>query len=106
MEPHAGQPFYTYFNGELETVFFIKENIADGASVPTYVFRDANNRTLRCAVDMYVPTKRIAMKRYLEECKSALSYQQKRIVEASEDLVKVTNEISRVSAELNSPSLE
>lgn len=40
----------------LETVTFITENIAEGASIPTYVVRDNEDVKRRCPTTMYTQT--------------------------------------------------
>jgi hypothetical protein len=68
-----GDPLYTIVeDGQLEKYTFIEESIVQGATVSTWLVKDADGGLHRCSTDMYETTEKAAWKKYLSELESAL----------------------------------
>lgn len=101
--PNAGDKLYDCFTGSLRTVTFVSQGLAEGASVPTYILREASGRKFRCAIDMFLPTEREAYQRYLDNCKQAIPGMRKQITELNESLAFFESEIVRLASLLAEP---
>lgn len=99
--PKAGDKMYDCFNGSLTVVTFIKEEIAEGASVPTYVLKDKDGRKFSCAREMYVKTEIEAYERYLQQAEQyGVPAIRKHIQDTIDSLILVSNDIYRVKVAL------
>lgn len=98
--PTRGDLMYSAFAGKLRVVRFVREEIAPGASLPTYIMQEGefpNRREFRCPTDMYVETEREAWEIYLKECESYLPNLVNGIQEAKDRLQRCKSEIQRAS---------
>jgi len=93
--PKAGDKLYDCFNGKLTVVTFIKEEIAEGASVPTYILKDKDGRKFSCAREMYVSSEIEAYERYLQQADLGVIQIRKHIQDTLDTLILVTSDITR-----------
>lgn len=71
--PRPGDKMYRVdADGEVELVIFVQEQIQPGATRSTYTMRDSTGRRFSCSTDMYVPTQKEALERYLKELEREL----------------------------------
>ncbi len=79
--PNRGDKLYHCWNGELETVTFLEESIAEGAYDPTWVVRKCGQaslimgRRIRCSIGSYFTTEKKAWQAELVNCKAGLKQQ-------------------------------
>lgn len=110
--PTKGQKLYNCFDGELEVVYFDREEIQPGASVPTWrVYKNHNsNPSERPLVlghnyysvrpDMYCLTEREAIGRYLTMLDDTLPGLHKQQREVAEQIAHVKAEKQRIAARI------
>jgi hypothetical protein len=89
--PQAGDKLYRVFNAKLETVTFLKENLAEGASITTYLCRDKDDRRFRCSKDMYCVTKKEAWERDMAYTLAAFRELPKRVQELQDHVCLLTS---------------
>jgi hypothetical protein len=88
--PQAGDKLYRVWNATLEVVTFVKEDIAEGASVPTYVLRPKDRKRFRCSKDMYCVTEKEAWQRDMQYVLAALRELPKRVQELQDHVSLLT----------------
>lgn len=94
-----GDKFYRTWNGTMEVATLIEENIAEGASIPTYVMRsEVGGKRFRCSKDMYFPTERAAWTAYLQEIENAIPQIEQQIERLKGDVAAHKRECERVAA--------
>lgn len=67
--------FDIYYDGnrpKITTLSILKEDIAEGASIPTYVVKDEYGRTSRISKDMYATSIEAAIIKELEDIRKTL----------------------------------
>jgi hypothetical protein len=94
--PKSGDKFYRVGGDalkqemfRLETVTFVEESIAEGASVHTYVMRGSDNRRFRCSIDMYQPTAWRAWQEARKSSQNAIRYGVQAVQAALDNLVYI-----------------
>lgn len=97
-------PFQAYrlFNGVLEEVTVVKEQISEGASVSTYQVRHKDNRGFYCSKDMYFADKNEAIRRYISEREESYVSALQSIIENTRRLQKNIESAQEWKAHLNS----
>lgn len=94
-----GDKFYRTWNGTMEVATLIEENIAEGASIPTYVMRsEVGGKRFRCSKDMYFTTEKAAWEAYLKEIENAIPAIEKHIKDLEGDVAAHKKEVERVKA--------
>lgn len=95
--PKRGDKIYRCFNGELEVYRFIREEIAPGATLPTWIMEDCSTlQKIQTDGQYYHTSRRKAYQSYLNECRMALPGLREHLTEAASELVKFTLEIARM----------
>ncbi len=59
-------------SGDLYIMIFVREEIAPGASLPTYILKDENHRRSQCSTDMYHRTPKEAYAKYIADIEFCL----------------------------------
>lgn len=94
--PNRGDTLYHCWNAQLEKVRFIEENIAEGASVPTWVVREVTTdrtigRRMRISANSFFATEQEAWQAELAQYETGLQSQ-------IEQLEELRSGISRTRA--------
>lgn len=90
-KPARGDVFYKCFNGTIEKVVF-QEETATGA----FVFRQQDGSVFQCSPDMYVPSEREALQRYLNDINDAIPRAAELVVDAQAHCRFLDEEKSRI----------
>lgn len=101
-EPQRNQRLYKCWNGELETVLFREQSIAEGAFSETWlVFNQKDSKRIRCIIGSYFTTPYLAwkaeLKSYQDSLKSqreALKKERQAIVETKATIVRLKNNVA------------
>lgn len=96
--PQRHDKLYHVWNGQLETVTFLEEGLADETCTrPTYLVRDANGRKSRCSIDMHLLTAKAAWEQYLAEAQQSHAAQVRQLAESQVQLEYIANEIRKAT---------
>lgn len=96
-QPTHGDKLYRCFNGNLEVVTFLEQNVSGlGATNPTNLCVDATGREFRCSMDMYFTTAKAAYEHYLEDLLDEEGSVRNRIFEAEQDLEHCIEKRNRI----------
>ncbi len=71
--PSKGDKVYKCFTGELETVTFLEESLADpSCTKPTWLCQYKDGRKFRCGIHSYYTTIEEAYERFIRDCRGAV----------------------------------
>lgn len=101
--PQCGDKMYSAFCGKLRVVQFVREEIAPGATLPTYIMREGefpNREHFRCPTDMYVETEQEAWEIYLRDCENVLPSIIEQAKKAQDAVEHCKSEIEKTKARI------
>ena len=95
--PERNQRLYKCWNGELETVLFREQSIAEGAFAETWlVFDPKGSRRIRCSIGSYFTTPYLAWKAELKSYQDGLKAQRQALKKAREEIKETKATIVRL----------
>jgi hypothetical protein len=98
--PKRGDKLYRVWNAKLEVAKFHAENIAEGASIPTWVVWD-NHTRCRVSQSMYALTEKEAWEREMVHATKAMEQLPEYLQEAANHVKTVTEQFLTIKAAID-----
>lgn len=87
---------YRISNGQLETVTLIREQIAPGATLPTYLIKYADGRVAQCSKSMFYETVKAAWDEHRWSLKSAIADERNHIIALEKQIVEWEKDMAKI----------
>jgi len=100
-DPKIGDTVYHIWNGVLEKMTVLKHDLADGATIKTYIIRNEDGTKSRCSRDWFVLTELEAWENYCAELATGIEYCVNKIEQLEDERVSLLSQLDSVITKIN-----
>ena len=99
--PVRNQRLYKVWNGELETVLFREQSIADGAFAETWlVFNPKDSKRIRCSIGSYYTTQYDAWRAELKSWQDGVKASRNAVTVAKQNLKQARETVAKLKVKV------